>query len=366
MTVRRQLLNFSGRNVDFRFGVDAIDDMSKLARGAVGKPRRALLADDGSLDRERFETVRRSLVDAGFEVVGAELGDEDCSLAAVSRLVDGLSGAGITAEDLIVCTGAERACAVASLAAKLWCGGSQLMLVPTTLSGMVLAATETVGMDSDGSRGMLSLRPEPSMVVADLSIVVGATVERSAWGLILMLGAHLADSKRSWDRFGENAGRIADGDAAALADALATSQTARRSVIAAANPSARAALGYGVTTARALRRCLGGGEPWWRLLAEGMRFEARIATEAAGFDVDQVFEQDDRFEDLGIEELGFELDAGAFLDALRSSRLERANRLLFSLPRTPGTIRLTAVDDEVLRRHAEAYLASRVELLREN
>ena len=38
---------------------------------------------------------------------------------------------------------------------------------------------------------------------------------------------------------------------------------------------------------------------------------------------------------------------------------------MLSLPKRPGTIRLSSVDDEVLARHAEAFLASRAELLAE-
>ena len=94
-----------------------------------------------------------------------------------------------------------------------------------------------------------------------------------------------------------------------------------------------------------------------------MRFEARLAVEAAKFDVDAVFEQDDRFDDLGIEELPFKLDVDRFIDALKETNARYSNRLLFALPKNPGIIRLTAVTDDVLVRHASAYVASRAELL---
>ena len=72
-------------------------------------------------------------------------------------------------------------------------------------------------------------------------------------------------------------------------------------------------------TARALRACLARRDapaPWWQLLAEGMRFEARLATEAGKFSVEEVFALDDALEDLGVEELAFDIDVEEFLKAL--------------------------------------------------
>ena len=148
-----------------------------------------------------------------------------------------------------------------------------------------------------------------------------------------------------------------------MVDALCMAQTARSSVIKAANPSARNALEFGVTTARALRSCLGDAIPAYQLLAEGMRFEARLAVDAFGFDIDDVFSLDDRLDDLGVEELPFELEFDRFLTALKETRFKRSNRFMFSLPRHVGTVRYATVEDDVLERHARAYLASRAELM---
>ncbi len=364
MTVKRQLLNFGGRSVDFRLGENAIDELSSLARGAVGRPRRAALVLDGTLGPERELVVARSLEDAGFEVRTHAVPAGPKSVDDAVALMDLFAADAITSEDLIVGAGAIHTMGLVSFSAKLWCGGAQSLLVPSTLDAMVIAATSALPLSTPGSSGMVELRPEPTMVVADLSLAEEAGPEANAAGFTLMVGTHLADGKRSWDRLGGNIARLVEGDSIALSDAVATSQTARRTVLSAANPSARAALEFGVTTARALRACLGEDCPWWQLLAEGMRFEARLAVDAASYPVDDMFDLDDRLFDLGIEELAFDLDADRFLEAIRTERFRRCNRLLFALPRTPGTIRLTSVEDEVLERHAEAYLSSRRELFR--
>ncbi len=362
VTIRRQLLNFGGRSVDFRMGEGVLDDLSRLCRSAVGRPRLALAVFDGTVPEGVEETVGRSLVDAGFDLAQCRIAPEDASLDTVGELLRSAAGAGVTTEDLIVCMGAAPACSVASTAARLWLGGTQSLIIPTTLDAMVCAATACAPLDAPGSAGMVSLRPEPTMVACDLAL---ASPFPGGLGAALLAQAALVDSTRSWERHCDGAAAIVDGDAALLGDVLASAQTARRAVFCAANPSARAALDYGVDAARALRSCLGDMLDWGTCLAEGMRFEARVAVDASSFDPECVFAQDDCLYDLGLDEAGFELGRDAFLDALRAERFRRANRMLLALPKSPGTVRLTSVDDDLLAAHAEAYLASRAEILSE-
>ena len=144
------------------------------------------------------------------------------------------------------------------------------------------------------------------------------------------------------------------------------SQTARKDVLMATNPSARHALDFGKTGERTLRACLGYAAsqvPAYQLLSEGMRFEARLAHDACDFDIDYVFEVDDCLEDFGIEELAFDLVPAAYIEEFRRQQFVRSNRSMLPLPAALGAIRLTSVEDEVLERHAHAYLASRKELL---
>ena len=94
-----------------------------------------------------------------------------------------------------------------------------------------------------------------------------------------------------------------------------------------------------------------------------MRFEARLAHDVCDFDIDYVFEVDDCLEDFGIEELAFDLEPAAYIEEFRRQQFVRSNRSMLPLPAALGAIRLTSVEDEVLERHAHAYLASRKELL---
>lgn len=365
MTVRRQLLSFAGRNVDFRVGAGALESFESMARRAVGKPVRALMISDGSIGEEREVYLERCLIDAGFHVERCAFEDASApaSFVDIATMTDAMGRAHITVDDLVLAAGSARTCSTAAFAARLWQGGTPCALIPVTLAGMALCPTTMQPLATLATTGMVALRCEPALVVCDLELVRNASDDVFCAGLVEVVAAAMADSKRSWERLGTQIDALAAHDELALTDALCMVQTARRSVMMAANPSSRHALSYGHITAEALRTCLGDAIPAWQLLAEGMRFEARLAVDACGFSVDDVFEQDDRLDDLGIPELPFELDPARFIEAFRAQQSLRSNRLLVALPRTPGSIRLASVEDDVLERHARAYTASRADLL---
>lgn len=370
VTVRRLLLNFGSRSVDFRVGADALTETSKCAKAIVTVPRRALLVmGEGALDEDQKTELTHGLIDAGFALTEYPIAPQVAtSFEQVEPLLNACAHAGICSDDLVVGVGPAPVLALASLVSRLWCGGTggvQLLQVPTTLDAMVTAATAASPMTTSDTRGFVELRPEPNMVLCDISLLRNADADARAGGYVLLTQAHFVDSRRSWDRFTEDAPRIAAGEDLMLLQALSTSQTARRLVISSANPSSRHALEFGETTARTLRRLLGDEPNWWQLLAEGMRFESRLAVEACGFSADDMFAIDDRLADLGIEELGFTIDPATFVQALREEQAHRSNRQLIALPKMVGTVRLTTVEDDLLQRHAEAYLAMRAEIAQE-
>ena len=362
--IRRKLINFPDCSTDYRLGPGALEELSRMAKGLVGSPNRALVVSAAGLPDDIALPVRRGLIDAGFEVHGYAVppaGDTP-SLAQAMDLLAALEDARITADDALVAVGGQDILSLAQFCARSWCGGTSIGLVPTTLDAMAVCATQMRALTVGDSAEMVQLPARPALVVADLALVTAADAEARKLGYLELMTSVLMDCRKAWDRFGDQLEGLLACEEIPLVDALTQAQAARLSAVKAANPSARSAALYGVTTARALRHLLGPDIPWYRLLAEGMRFEARLGVEAGKLDVDDMFEQDDRLEALGIPELGFNLDVDAFVSALRETRLKRSNRFLFSLPQQVGSIRYATVEDEVLLRHAEAYLASRAEL----
>lgn len=367
MTIKRQLLTINQRSVDVRIGAGALDELSSLVGGVVGKPRRALVVVRDDLSADVLQKAERGLIDAGFSVERARFaaGEDVRALACAERLLEGLAASGITEDDLVLALGDTALCSLAAFCAKIWCGGCACALVPTGFDGMVTLATEMAPLGDGALAGMVSLPPQPSMVVCDLAFLPGMDTDLRRAGYVRMVGAALSDGKRFWEALTERAGELVSDDADALTDLLLSTMIARRNIVKAANPAARRALAYGTVTASALRACLGRDVPDYALLAEGMRFEARLAVDACRLDPKVVFAEDDLLWDLGIEDLGFGLDACRLVDAIRAEQARRSNRTMLALPRQVGSIRLAAVDDELLLRHAEAYCASRAELLSE-
>ncbi len=363
--IRRQLISFGAKSTDFRMGYGALSEFSRMVSHVVATPKRSLVVTREDLEEGAGLEVSRALIDAGFSVDVLMLPAEGSAstLERAMELYGKLDACGITMDDVVVGFGDSDLCALTGFCARTWCGGTSYALVPTTLDAMATAATSSVALDLGASREMASVEPRAALVVCDLDLVRSCDHDSLLLGFVDLLAASLIDSRRQWDRFGGLVEGLVEGDEVALLDTLGMAQTSRAAVINSSNPSARNALQFGVTTGRALREALGEGVAWYRLLAEGMRFEARLAHDVCGLEIDDVFDLDDRLEDLGIAELPFALSRDRFVEALKSTRFKRTNRFMFSLPRHPGTVRFTVVDDDVLERHADAYLAARAGLL---
>ncbi len=368
--IRRQLINFQNRSVDVRVGLGAFEELSRMFASAVGKPKRAMVVWNTAASERFGEVVDHALVDAGFAVsqLLLEVSSDGATLADADVVFGALSANGITCDDLVVAAGDAATCSVVCWCANQWCGRTECALLPTTFDAMLTVATTMEPLVASGDHALpaIAVRPEPGLVVCDLDLVREADPEDLKLGYAVLVGTMLSSSKSRWNQFSETVPEILAGEEVALVNAVQWSQTARKDVLMATNPSARHALDFGKTGERTLRVCLGNTVarvPAYQLLSEGMRFEARLAHDACDFDIDYVFEVDDCLEDFGIEELAFDLEPADFIAEFRRQQFARSNRTMLPLPAALGAIRLNAVDDDVLERHAVAYLASRKELL---
>lgn len=172
----------------------------------------------------------------------------------------------------------------------------------------------------------------------------------------------IADSKKGWNDFCRIVPGLVRGEEIPLINAIGWSQSARLDVHRAPSPGARCGLEFGRTFAEALSDAAGTYLSSAALLAEGIRFEARLAYDTCGFDLDDVYAIDDCLADLGIDEIEVDIQADDLVEAIRRVQFSRSNRAMFALPHAFGAIRLAHVDDEILERHAWAFADSRSEL----
>lgn len=363
--IRRQLVNLGGFGCDYRIGCGALGDFSRFASNVVATPKRAVLVIEAGAADSTLTLVNRGLIDAGFRVYAMQLAADDsvCTVDCALRIQEFCAESQLTCDDVIVSVGGMDVASVVDYVAMSWCGGCACAHVPTTFDAMCLAATRMRPLGFSSAHELVSFHPHVSLVVCDLDLVMGQSADDKMLGLVYLVAAAMTESTRSWENFAKKIpGYLADEEVAYI-DMLGMAQTAWSGVLKASNPSARKAFNYGQPTARALASCLGDSFTPAQYLAEGLRFEARLAHEVFGLDLDTVFDQDDRLDDLGIEEIAFDLDVDVFIAALKREAYRLANRFMLSIPKASGTIRLATVDDDVLERHAKAYLSSRADLI---
>ncbi len=363
--IRRQLVNLGGFGCDYRIGCGALEEFSRFAANVVTTPKRAVLVIEPGVADSTLTLVDRGLVDAGFRVSIMQLAADDavCTVDCAQRIQEFCAQSQLTREDVIVSVGGMDVASVVDYVAMSWCGGCACAHVPTTFDAMCLAATRMCPLGLSSAQGLVSFHPQVSLVVCDLDLVMGQSADDKMLGSVYLVAAAMTESTRSWDNFAKKIPGYLAGEEVSYIDMLGMAQTAWSGVLKASNPSARKAFNYGQPTARALTACLKDAFTPAQYLAEGLRFEARLAHEVFGLDLDTVFDQDDRLDDLGIEEIAFDLDVDVFIAALKHEAYRLANRFMLSIPKASGTIRLATVDDDVLERHARAYLSSRAELI---
>ena len=366
MNIRRQLINLDNRNVDFRFGANAYDELSHILPSVVGKPMRAVFVCLESQPAERIERIRRACTHCNFDpVIVALPASVDLSLyQAVVDLMREFERIEITSDDCVIGMGNYALTSAVACAATQWRGGTTCVLLPTTLEAMVKCPTSASGFKlAPGGDEVISITPHVQLVVANADLVVEATPEENAAGWLSILIGAMCDGRASWNRFTNSLHSALEGQTTALNDLVSVGVHAYRDTLMARNPSARAAIGYGATTACALSHLLGNRLSPTELLAEGIRFESRLATDVSNFDVEAVFDQDDILDMLAIPEPGFDLEVDDFVQAIKDVCFSRQNRFLIPLPKCLGTVRLSMASDELLAEHADAYLYSRKENL---
>ena len=111
--------------------------------------------------------------------------------------------------------------------------------------------------------------------------------------------------------------------------------------------------------ARALRSVAGDSVPASSLLADGLRFSARLAVALEQLSVDDMFTQDELLERLGLGTCEVPVAPDALVAALKQERFSRTNRFMMATPRALGRVRLSVIPDDLLAEHAAAWCASR-------
>jgi 3-dehydroquinate synthase len=114
----------------------------------------------------------RALADAGFDVRAAQIPDGEAAkdIAVAARLWSWLAAERITRSDCVVGIGGGAATDLAGFVAATWLRGVPVVLVPTTLLGMVDAAVGgKTAVDIPAGKNLVGAFHPPAGVLADLA-----------------------------------------------------------------------------------------------------------------------------------------------------------------------------------------------------
>jgi len=333
-----------------------------VLKGAVGKPRAALMVTEDGVSGLFVERIRRQLTDAGFEVerVVCAHGAPVRTLEALSKLMTSLGKLGITADDLVVAIGGADALSMASCACAQWCGGTPLVMVPTDMAALLEAPTTPRGLDVGSRYGVISCRPSVKHVLFDTDDAVFDKVDENVMmARVIMVITAMCDSEPSVSKLWDRTEGICALDREVIAQQLQETVKTRGKIVSSTALALRQSLAYGEAFAKALRNLVGPTLAPSTARAEALRFQARLAAGEGQFEVDDVLAQDELLERLELPMLHADVNPEELIAAVREERFARSNRFLLALPRKLGRVRLPAVNDALIAEHVAAWCASR-------
>lgn len=346
---------------DMRLGQGALDRLGADLHVVVGRPRACGLAFEQGEEPELVERCRRLLTDAGFLV--SPMPFEASSLRrldAASRAFATLAAEGLTGDDALVAVGGRDLLSLASFVAGAWCSGMVLAFVATTQEACVVSPMSPRPLDVGDLRSCVAVAGFPRVLVADPDAISASEGVRGARAA--MLQTAVADSDAALDVLSAHLDQLAAGEWDAVCEQLGDTARRRGRIASSTSVAIRQSLEYGLTFARGLSRLLGPDADAARVLAEGMRFEGRLAVAVEGTAPDFAFAQDEMLDALGLAPVPASLDPDELLEACKGEAFCRSNRFLPALPLAVGRVRRTTVPDELLSEHLDAWCAAHARL----
>src|SRR6202023_1123349 len=140
--------------------------------GLVGKRAETVAVIHDERLAALAKSACRALEDAGYQVAvtGVPSGEAAKDVAVLARLWSWLADARVTRTDCVVGIGGGAATDLAGFAAATWLRGVPVVLIPTTLLGMVDAAVGgKTAIDIAAGKNLVGAFHPPSGVLADLA-----------------------------------------------------------------------------------------------------------------------------------------------------------------------------------------------------
>ena len=362
ITVRRP----GGRDYDIVVGHGALGALGERCRSLELGTSCALIGD-AALAGTFVEGARRSLCDAGFEVLvlsyaGGEAGK---NLASVEELASGMSGAGLDRGAWVAAVGGGVVGDLAGFVAASYLRGVDVVQVPTTIVSQVDASIGgKTAVNLRSGKNLVGAFHQPRLVLADTQSLRSLPRAEAVAGLAEVVKHGVIRDEDLFSFLEEHLEKVVEMriGGAALDDLIARNARIKAEVVAADEREGglRAILNYGHTLGHAIESASGYRFRHGEAVLLGMAAAAEIAArlglwESAGARA----RHDALVERLGVPSGVGGIDAGRIFERTRTDKKRAAGRNRFVLARAIGRVEVVDGVDDAIVREAVSFLQHR-------
>jgi len=332
----------------------------------ITQHRAACIITDTNVGPLYLEPVRTGLEEAGFTVSVLEVaaGEQSKDYTVAHELWENLARQGLHRDGLIVALGGGMVGDLAGFVASTYLRGVDCIQIPTTLLAMVDSSVGgKTAINLAAGKNLVGSFAQPLLVVVDLNTLT--TLPACEWdnGLAEIAKSALLEGGQLYSWLNEYADDLRKQGKGAVQQAVVRTLAFKGRVVVADEKEAgvRECLNYGHTFAHALENVAGYGTiSHGRAVAEGMRFAATLAQEAADVSEAYKIEQNTLLEALGLVEFCDYYPADDLFEAMVSDKKVRNNEMRFVFVTDPGTWKTVVVDVDLLKIHLILWAQARL------
>ena len=339
-----------------------VRDMEQFAQ-----TRSVLVITDANVGPLYLGKARASLADAGFNVadITVPAGEESKSLDVAGEVWSAMAQMALGRDCLVAALGGGVVGDLAGFVASTYMRGVPVVQVPTTLLSMVDSSVGgKTAVNLPEGKNLVGTFYQPSFVCADTDVL--ATLPTREWrcGCGEIAKSAVIDSDEFFFWLTDSASSLVARDSDVTAEAIARCVVFKADIVArdkTESAGVRECLNYGHTLGHAIEACAGFGTfSHGECVAEGMRFAARLAADAAsGMDGASLgafaAAQDELLDALDLPRLEFDADASRLLDAMRRDKKARGGKPRFVLADDVARWKIASVPDDVVKRNIEEH-----------
>jgi 3-dehydroquinate synthase len=330
----------------------------ELAKRGVG--RRVVLITDAAISRLHGDPVRRSLIEAGFDVTQVDIpeGEQAKRLDVASDLWDRLLDLGCDRSSTVVALGGGAVGDLAGFVAATYMRGMNFVQVPTTLLAQVDASIGgKTAIDHPHGKNLIGAFHQPRMVIVDPQTLTTLSEREFRSGLAEVIKHGIVLDAAYFQDLEASIPALMARDLSTLDRVVAGSCRLKAAVVERDEQEAelRWVLNYGHTVGHALEAATG-FRRWahGEAVSLGIVAEARLA-ERLGVGSAATTERQRRLLDaVGLPVKGHATDPAVVIEALSRDKKRRDGRVSFVLAPEIGAFRIVPdVPPDAIRRVLE-------------